>query len=336
MNLPTPTISVVINNYNYGAFLADAIDSVLNQDLPALEIIVVDDGSTDHSKNILSSYGDKIICLFQENLGQSCALNSGVARSKGDIICLLDADDFFLPNKISILSRLFSEELSLKKPVLISHYLQIVDSLRNPTGGSLPVLFKNIKLHKLEPTPLLQRISNQTETLAFVQQYSMPPFLASPASGLSFNRALAQRLFPLPYHAKIKTVGDELIVRGAMLCADNYCYQVPLGQYRVHQNNLWFSRGQGSNRKYKFNLAYSESWLNSLIGDVESPVRVDYASSLDAMWDHVQAQDIRQLLTMPLKFFRRGFYKRNILGALYSIWSLLRILLLHPHLLLKK
>jgi len=331
-----PKISIVINNYNYGRFLGEAIDSVLNQDCPAWEIIVVDDGSTDHSRNILSSYGEKIITLLQENIGLSCAINAGVAKSCGDVICILDADDLFLPGKLRALSGLFVAELSLEKPVLGSHYLQLVDSFRKPLGGTLPTLFKNISLQALRPQPLLQRISTQEETLVFVDRYSMPPFLGSPTSGLFFNRALANRLFPLPSPPKLKTVGDELIIRGGLLHSDTYCYQVPLGQYRVHGDNAWFTKSQGNYRKHKIDLSPCEPWLNTLLCGIGSPVRVNYGSSIDAMWDYIHNRDIRRLSAMPLKFLRRGFYKRNILGTLYSIWSIFRLLLLYPFMRLNK
>src|SRR5215813_5615142 len=93
--------SVLINNYNYGRFLAECIESVLSQDFADWEIIVVDDGSTDESADVLAGYGDRIISIMKANGGQASCFNAGFAAASGDIIVLLDADDMFLPGKLS-------------------------------------------------------------------------------------------------------------------------------------------------------------------------------------------------------------------------------------------
>ncbi len=88
-------ISVLINNYNYARFLPACIDSVLAQDYADFEIIVVDDGSTDDSRDIIASYGTRIVPVLKENGGQASSFNAGFAASSGQILCLLDADDAF-------------------------------------------------------------------------------------------------------------------------------------------------------------------------------------------------------------------------------------------------
>lgn len=89
-----PRLSVIINNYNYGRFLRQCIDSVLNQTVPADEVIVVDDGSTDESREVMESYGDRIVAVFKENGGQASAMNAGYAVSSGDWVWFVDADDW--------------------------------------------------------------------------------------------------------------------------------------------------------------------------------------------------------------------------------------------------
>lgn len=95
-----PTISVIIPNYNYAQYLRMAIDSVLAQTYSQIEIIVVDDGSSDGSREVLESYGDKITTVFQSNAGVSAARNRGIAESSGDFIAFLDPDDVWFPEKI--------------------------------------------------------------------------------------------------------------------------------------------------------------------------------------------------------------------------------------------
>src|SRR5437762_9779476 len=88
--------SIIIDNYNYGRFLRDAIDSALAQTYPHAEVIVVDDGSTDNSREVIASYGDRIKPILKENGGQGSAFNAGFAASSGDVILFLDADDLLV------------------------------------------------------------------------------------------------------------------------------------------------------------------------------------------------------------------------------------------------
>lgn len=92
-------ISVVITCFNHGKYLNNAIESVLDQSYPHYEIIVIDDGSTDNSKAVATSYA-QITYVYQPNHGVSSARNLGIKNSKGDYICFLDADDCFLPQAL--------------------------------------------------------------------------------------------------------------------------------------------------------------------------------------------------------------------------------------------
>lgn len=107
-------VSVIIPNYNYGRFLSEAIDSVLAQTYRNIEIIVVDDGSTDDSLKILADYEKKgIKVIIQKNNGVGAARNSGAAKSKGEFIAFLDADDIWLPTKIERQLKQFTDEIGL-------------------------------------------------------------------------------------------------------------------------------------------------------------------------------------------------------------------------------
>lgn len=97
----TPLVSVIIPNFNYARFLSAAIASVLKQTYPLIEILVVDDGSTDTSREVLSEFGPKIRVFYQQRMGVSCARNLGIEKAKGNTIAFLDSDDRWDPNKVA-------------------------------------------------------------------------------------------------------------------------------------------------------------------------------------------------------------------------------------------
>jgi glycosyltransferase involved in cell wall biosynthesis len=96
-----PAVSVIIPTYNRGWILREAVDSVLNQDFTDFELIVVDDGSTDDTGEILATYGRSVIALRQPNRGVSAARNRGIAEARAQLVALLDSDDLWLPQKLS-------------------------------------------------------------------------------------------------------------------------------------------------------------------------------------------------------------------------------------------
>jgi glycosyltransferase involved in cell wall biosynthesis len=96
-----PEVSVIIPTYNRAYFLKEAIDSVLAQDFKDFELIVVNDGSTDNTGQILDSYNQDLIVLRQSNKGVSAARNRGIAAACGRLIAFLDSDDLWLPRKLS-------------------------------------------------------------------------------------------------------------------------------------------------------------------------------------------------------------------------------------------
>jgi len=95
-----PKVSVIIPTYNYGRFLSSAIESVMKQTYRDYEIIVIDDGSTDDTKEVMEKYCGTIRYIYQSNKGVSTARNKGIGIAKGQYIAFLDADDYWLPEKL--------------------------------------------------------------------------------------------------------------------------------------------------------------------------------------------------------------------------------------------
>jgi hypothetical protein len=138
----SPLISVCITNHNYGLFVPAAIDSVLAQTYPNVELIVVDDGSTDDSRDVLRRYGGRLHAVFQARGGQAAAGWAGIQAAQGDVIVFLDADDTLDPQILARAARAFEEDPSL---VIVQWRLETIGvdgaSLRSvlpPRPGILP------------------------------------------------------------------------------------------------------------------------------------------------------------------------------------------------------
>jgi glycosyltransferase involved in cell wall biosynthesis len=98
----TTPVSIIIPCYNQAHFLAEAVQSALDQDYPNKEVIVVNDGSPDNTREVAVSFGDRIVYIEQENRGLSGARNTGIRAAGGDYIAFLDSDDAYLPGALSI------------------------------------------------------------------------------------------------------------------------------------------------------------------------------------------------------------------------------------------
>jgi glycosyltransferase involved in cell wall biosynthesis len=96
---PTPRISILIPCFNAAATVAHAVDSALGQTTPAHEVIVCDDGSSDAPETVLEGFGDRVVSLRKRNGGGASALNHALAAATGDFVAILDADDFYDPER---------------------------------------------------------------------------------------------------------------------------------------------------------------------------------------------------------------------------------------------
>ncbi|MBD1918202.1 MULTISPECIES: glycosyltransferase [Cyanophyceae] len=222
-----PLVSVLINNYNYDQFLADSIDSVLGQTYSNIEIIAVDDGSTDGSREVLKQYEDKITSVFKTNGGQASAMNAGFAASKGAIICLLDADDLFLPEKVAQVVSLF----------------QLHPNIDWVFTESVPVETSKIDRERFEPLFDSIRQSNPLNTVesidftAQILKGKSPSFTPS-TSNLCFSRKLLEVIFPLPEVKGLSGMAiTDLYIKTLAVGFSRGCVtKQNLGIYRFHDN----------------------------------------------------------------------------------------------------
>jgi glycosyltransferase involved in cell wall biosynthesis len=96
-------VTIIVPVFNYAEFVGEALDSALNQTYPEVEVLVIDDGSTDETPHVLETYGDRIRVVTQDNLGLSVARNTGLREASCELVAFLDADDVLQPSMVSLL-----------------------------------------------------------------------------------------------------------------------------------------------------------------------------------------------------------------------------------------
>ncbi|MFP6556757.1 glycosyltransferase family 2 protein [Paraburkholderia sp. B3] len=207
------SFSIVIANYNYERFVGEAIESALTQDWPQVEVIVVDDGSTDHSAAIIRSFGDKIIAVFKENGGQRDANNVGFQHSTGDVIIFLDADDILRPHALRAIAAAWRPGLSK-----VQVQMQRVDALRRPIRNVIP------KIPAALSPQTIRRWAYATS------EYPSPP-----GSGNAWSRRFLDQIFPLDESHDSFT--DSTCIAMAPYIGDVETIASPLVLYRMHGGN---------------------------------------------------------------------------------------------------
>jgi len=125
MSASLPAISIVTPSFNQRQYIEQTIESVLGQDYPNLEYIVMDGGSTDGTVELLQSYGDRLTFVSEPDRGQSHALNKGMARAAGDVLAFLNSDDFYEPGALRAVGELFARR---PRSVWLAGRCRVVDS----------------------------------------------------------------------------------------------------------------------------------------------------------------------------------------------------------------
>jgi glycosyltransferase involved in cell wall biosynthesis len=221
-------VSIIINNYNYARFLTEAIDSALNQTYPHIEVIVVDDGSTDNSREIMAGYGDRIVPILQANGKQAAAFNSGFAKSKGDVIIFLDADDYLFPQAVERIVAVWTPSLSK-----VHYRLEVVNAQRESLNYTFP-----------QGTGLLSTGEVWKHLL------DLGGYMRVPTSGNAIARKALLPLFPIADEYKL-TADDYLSVL-VPFAGDVGAVEEPLGAYRIHDSNQWALATVTGDRFHRF------------------------------------------------------------------------------------
>jgi glycosyltransferase involved in cell wall biosynthesis len=220
----TLKISIVITVYNYERYVGLAIDSALNQTRPADEIVVVDDGSIDGSRQIIGGYGDRVRAIFQANQGNIAAFEIGYREATGDVLLFLDADDILLPTAVEAVVAHWREDVSK-----VQFNLEIIDGVGTALGRSFCAFPKSYTSDDVHA----EFIRSGT--------YVWPVM-----SGNAYSREFLRQVIPLNppvgYDGALNTI--------APLYGDVVTVQAILGQYRLHGRNI--SRNDAKGRAQRF------------------------------------------------------------------------------------
>jgi glycosyltransferase involved in cell wall biosynthesis len=206
-------VSIVINNYNYSEFLETCIDSALAQTYENVEVIVVDDGSTDGSRELLGKYQRHVKIMLREHVGETAARNAGFSESDGEIVTFLDSDDFLRPDAVEKVVAKWQPKFSK---------LQFPMHVVNHRAESTGLLMPRCRLDEGRVDHLLLRTGR---------------YITTPGSGNFYARWLLEKIMPIPTAEWPQSV-DSYASTFAGFYGEIGAIQEPLASYRVHDSNM--------------------------------------------------------------------------------------------------
>jgi len=244
--MKAPLFTVLIDTHNHEHFIEQAIVSVLEQDFPAAEreIIVVDDGSTDRTPEIVRKFEPRVRLLRKENGGQASAFNAGIPECKGEIIAFLDGDDWWAPGKLRRVSGVFATESGVD---LVGHGIK-----ETFVNGA-------VRIAAPEKDERLRLCS-----LAAAQVFRLrKTYLGT--SRMTLRAQMARQILPVPEALVIEA--DEYLFTLAAARSEIIILQEALTHYRIYGGNLYLASGNGITglrRKQKVMEALAKSFRTVL------------------------------------------------------------------------
>jgi glycosyltransferase involved in cell wall biosynthesis len=208
-------ISAILCNYNGGEYLRDAIQSILEQERPVDEFIIVDDGSTDQSREIIEEFVASSTIRFiphETNQGQAAGFNTAIAAATGDLLCFMDSDDLWFPQKVGIFETMAQENPDC---VLFHHNLAIIQGDQ-------------------QTDELFMSAMSQGDLYREWRKHIFFPYFA-PTAGLAIRADIARKVLPVPEN--LKHSADSYLTRSTIAHGPVVCCYKALGGYRRHETN---------------------------------------------------------------------------------------------------
>lgn len=213
-----PLVSVIIPTYNYGHFIPFALESLLLQTYPreCMEIIVVDDGSTDDTCEVVKKYDEKIRYIYQENKGVAGAINTGIANAKGEIITFLDSDDIWHSSRIE---KVAGEFINKSDAGIVYHLIELIDS-DNAT------VYKNF----------CRAFGFKEGMKGWITEGILASEIFSGGSSFAYRKSILDTIYPVP--DDVKRLVDYYIAVLSSCYAPAVFIPEVLGKYRLHGKNI--------------------------------------------------------------------------------------------------
>ena len=215
-------ISIVIDNYNYPEYVRHAIDSALCQTYKDIEVVVVDDGSTDNCPELLLEYASRVKLVLKSNGGQASAFNAGIKAATGDVVMLLDADDVLRADAAAKVAAVWRTGMSK-----VHYPLAVIDE----TGRSLDCTIPRVQLPSGD-------LSQEVLQRGF--------YVSSPTSGNAFSREMLQHLLPIPNEEEWRQGAEGYWVFLAPFFGTIGVVSEQIAFYRIHGKSITAMNGTGS------------------------------------------------------------------------------------------
>lgn len=304
-----PRVTALVNTYNHERFIEQCVRSAVEQDFPAseMEVIVVDDGSTDRTAEIVRQFEPRVRLIRKENGGQVSAFNAGVAEARGEIVAFLDGDDWWAPNKLSAVVRAFDENPHI---AAVGHGYFVADE-----QGEIRATWKpegRCVLTFAGPQEVFRSKNSRT-------------FLGT--SRLSMRASAVARTMPVPAALPFFDnfiFAQAIAMGGALLLDEPLCY------YRIHSSNL-FMANQSTERqtriRYKVvcglledlprrlkSLGVSEEAISAFLGPERAEVaRLKLILNGGWPWETLHAESINFQLEYQNPDWGYRLFKRCVL-----------------------
>jgi glycosyltransferase involved in cell wall biosynthesis len=220
--LSSRVVTISISCYNYARFLGDAIESALNQDYEHVQVIVVDDGSTDDSLEVARAYGDRILLVAQQNAGQGSVFNATMDHAVGEIIMFLDADDVLQPGIVRRVVEIFETEPDVVK---VQFRLAVLNAQGDPTGVVKP--------------PRDGLLGNGDLRLRVMRTRN---YAWTPTSANAFSAQTLKTILPMPAERYVTGADAYLAEIVPIFGVVRSISDIGVG-YRIHGDNVSISNG---------------------------------------------------------------------------------------------
>jgi glycosyltransferase involved in cell wall biosynthesis len=279
-----PILSVLIDTYNHERYIEQAVVSAIEQDFPAsdYEIVVVDDGSTDRTAEVVGKFGPRVRLLSKKNGGQASAFNAGFAALSGDVVAFLDGDDWFAKGKLTAVMNALQKE---PEAAAIGHGYYKVRDDTGETEVCTPPETKFLRLATPEAAP---------------EAMLCWPFLLMGA--LTVRRKVLEKIMPIP---EVLVFSADGPISVTSMTQGVRILDQPLFYYRHHADNLFAvdpKNSEKERRSSEMNEAMFELLAPMLI---RAGVRPDVASAfIDPPWIYFRRANLSASGGSRLKTFR--------------------------------